>query len=168
MPVDDDVDVVLDGCLDHDVNLALLRVGISKEGISCIEFVARAAIAVVVVDTHGVTEYVNFQVVDGPLDDFLVVVLDTGCIGPEHAHTADHGFLAVLLTHNLAAICAEGSKVLDGPYAEGFGRGCSRIGLHRAQQERACGQCLYRIANPSHKKTPLYAKKIDYVHPSRL
>ena len=67
--------------------------------------------------------------------------------------------LAVLLTHNLAAICAEGSKVLDGPYAEGFGFQGVCVRINRAQEERACGQCLYRVADSSHKKTPLYAKK---------
>jgi len=66
VPVDNDIDVVFDSGLDHSVDgrkLAFRRLRVRN---LVVQLVLGSAIGVVVFNTHGIAEHVNFEIVYNP------------------------------------------------------------------------------------------------------
>ena len=123
MPINNDIYIVFNRSLHHLVNqgkMGFRRLLVSKR---IVNIVFCTAIGIIIFDTHGITEYVDFKVVNNPRYDCRIIIGNTGRISPEKAYTAKHDLLVVLGTDYLAAASVKCTVVRN--RAHFFG-GCSR------------------------------------------
>ena len=126
MPVDNDVDIALDGGRNHVVDqIETVIRGTFVRTFTC-QLVCCASVAIVVLDAECETEYINFEVFGGPGDNVLVVVGFPCAIGPKQAYSAEHHLLIVLFADNLVSTGVESSVIRYGADAFGSAVDCCR------------------------------------------